>query len=215
MRDYSSYLFDFDGTLTATLPYWHSAIRQALLQLDPPLTDAHLAIQLLGGWSTAATDSLQHLGIVDSTIFSDTVNNIIATVGLHEALLHTGAVDTLQAMKAKGQYRALVTNNFQENVQRSFDHHNLHGLFNLVVTREMVTKVKPDPEMVLLALGENPAGDAVMVGDSAHDIAAAHAAGVSAYLYFPVENEQYYSYDYVKSFGADRIIRDFEELLLT
>jgi phosphoglycolate phosphatase-like HAD superfamily hydrolase len=77
----------------------------------------------------------------------------------------------------------------------------------------MVAKVKPDPEMVRLALGSNQAGDAVMVGDSVHDIVAAHAAGVSAYLYFPEENEQYYSYEYVKSFGADRIIRDFRELL--
>ena len=185
MRAYSSYLFDFDGTLTATLPYWHSAISQALAQHDPPLVDKHLAIQLLGGWSTASTDSLQHLGIADSNTFSNVVNDIIEDVQLHEALLHTGVMDTLQTMKAKGHYRALVTNNFQKNVQRSLDHHNLHGLFDRVVTREMVAKVKPDPEMVRLALGSNQAGDAVMVGDSVHDIVAAHAAGVSSYLYFP------------------------------
>lgn len=214
MRTYSSYLFDFDGTLTATLPIWHAAISKTLVAQGTPLDDDMIATHMLGGWNSDREDSLLHLGIPDAILLSDAVNEAVKTERLHEALLHTGVREVLDSLKERSIHRALVTNNFQENVRRALIHHVLDDMFDIIVTRELVSRIKPDPEMVTLALGDIPPEEAVMIGDTAHDVAAARAAGVTAVVYFPVENERYYSLNYIKSFGADRIIRNFQELLV-
>lgn len=213
MRQYSSYLFDFDGTLTATLPLWFEAISKTLVAQNTSLSDHDIAAHLLGGWASDRVDGLSHIGITDAVEFSDSVNEMIKDSNLHEALLHSGAETILHVLKKKHRYRALVTNNFQVNVDRALLHHQLNDMFDVVVTRDNVMRVKPDPEMVRLALAGRDPGDAVMIGDTAHDVAAAKAAGVTAIVYFPKENERYYSYSYIKSFGADRIIRTFDELI--
>lgn len=213
MRQYSSYLFDFDGTLTATLPHWHNAIHDTLKALGVSMSEQSIITNLMGGWPSDKSDALIHLGISDAFEFSDMVTRLAIEDGLHEALLHSGVYDTLKTLEARKLHRALVTNNFQANVDQALILHAMEDMFDVIVTRESVAKIKPDPEMVRLALAGRDPDDAVMVGDTAHDVEAARAAGVTAVVYFPKENERYYSYEHIKSFGADLIIRDFEELL--
>lgn len=213
MRAYSSYLFDFDGTVTASIPLWFDAISRALSTLEVHLSDEEIGQHLLCGWSTSRPDTLVHLGIVDAIVFSDLVNEHAHASGITQAQLHDNVHATLARLKEEGSARSLVTNNFKKGVETALIHHQLHDMFDRIITREMVATMKPDPQMVLMALGDALPSTAIMIGDTAHDIDAGRAAGVTTALYYPPANERFYSLSYIKSLRPDMIIRDFRELL--
>lgn len=61
-----------------------------------------------------------------------------------------------------------------------FQIHGLRRFFDVIVTREMVRKLKPDPEGLLQAASSLGATTFAMIGDSIHDVSAAkNANGIS------------------------------------
>jgi phosphoglycolate phosphatase-like HAD superfamily hydrolase len=74
----------------------------------------------------------------------------------------------------------LVTNTSRKAVDIAFRVHRLKSYFDVVVTRESVARLKPDPEGVLLAVKELGASRFLMVGDLMFDIIAAKRANGSA-----------------------------------
>ncbi|MCX7854339.1 MAG: HAD family hydrolase, partial [Caldilineales bacterium] len=89
-----------------------------------------------------------------------------------------GVEATLQRLKPT--YRlALVTTRDREAVGHFLQRNGLADLFDAVVTRDDVRRLKPHPEPVILAaqrLGLTPQ-ECLMVGDTAVDIQAGGAAG--------------------------------------
>jgi phosphoglycolate phosphatase len=93
------------------------------------------------------------------------------------ALVERGQV--LEDLAARGYRLALLTNNARPATQRMLDALALAPLLPLVVTRDDVPRLKPDPSgirFILRRLG--PIGAAYLVGDSWIDGQAAAAAGV-------------------------------------
>lgn len=85
-------------------------------------------------------------------------------------------VPTLEKLTTIGVPMGLVTNTSREAVDIDFRLHGIGGYFGSVVTRERVTKLKPDPEGILLAAKELQSKHVFMVGDLAIDVQAAKAA---------------------------------------
>jgi pyrophosphatase PpaX len=93
-----------------------------------------------------------------------------------------GAVETLAALAAAGHPIGVVTAKIEQGAYRTLRHAGLLPHVAAVVGADSCVNAKPHPEPVLLALarlGREPA-EALLVGDSPHDVAAAKAAGARA-----------------------------------
>jgi pyrophosphatase PpaX len=171
-------LFDLDGTLLDTDAYISGAFDASLRAagagpLDPvayrrvigqPLASCYA--QLAPGFDTAAlcehhrTWQTQHLDLVHPM---------------------PGAADLLTALRARNLRLAVVTTRSKRSSIASLERSGLLGFLDVVVSGEDVTRHKPDPEPLRLALsrlGVDP-DRAVMVGDTPADVDAGRAAGVA------------------------------------
>jgi pyrophosphatase PpaX len=107
---------------------------------------------------------------------------------------YDGAVDVLASLHARGIVMAIVTSKGDALAHRGIELTGLAKFLPVVIGADSVTKHKPEPEPVLLALERLgvAAGDAVMMGDSPHDISSGNAAGVRTIgaLWGPFTREQ-------------------------
>jgi pyrophosphatase PpaX len=91
-----------------------------------------------------------------------------------------GTADVLSELRRRGYLIAIVTSKTRELALRGLRLCAIDGLFHSGVFLEDTDVHKPHPEPILAALKtlNTPSCSAVYVGDSAHDIVAARAAGV-------------------------------------
>ena len=85
-------------------------------------------------------------------------------------------ISTLQTLRELGAKIGLVTNTSRRAVDVVFKMHGLKEYFDVVVTREDVSKLKPHPEGVLLATRKLGAKRILVVGDLVLDVLAAKGA---------------------------------------
>jgi len=203
------YFFDWDGCLAHTLPFWLSGYREALARRGLHPSDEVIVRELFSDWSGPA-----RFGVKDPGPF---VEEMAAYLAEHaeevELNPHIGEVLTL--LKRDGRGTALLTACRRDIVLPTLARHGAGPLLDLVLALEDVTRPKPDPEVVLLALQRlgARASEALFVGDSDKDILAARAAGVDMALYLPDHNRRFYNDQLVASWNPGRVIRDFRELL--
>jgi phosphoglycolate phosphatase len=89
----------------------------------------------------------------------------------------------LENLRKLGVRIGLVTNTSRRAVDIVFQTHGLKEYFDVVVTRESVTRLKPDPEGILLAAEKLGASHFLMVGDLVLDLLAAkNAKGVAVII---------------------------------
>lgn len=107
---------------------------------------------------------------------------------------YPGAVDVLANLHARGIVMGIVTSKGDQLAHRGIELTNLAQYLPVVIGADSVTKHKPEPEPVLLALERLgvAAGQALMMGDSPHDISSGNAAGVRTIgaLWGPFTREQ-------------------------
>jgi phosphoglycolate phosphatase len=103
---------------------------------------------------------------------------------VEQAWLEPGALEALSGARAAGFATALWTNNAREVTRLAVDRFDLASHLDLVVTRDDMRDLKPDPDGFRVIAGHfGPARDAVVVGDSWVDGLAAAEAGVPFVAY--------------------------------
>jgi phosphoglycolate phosphatase len=118
-------------------------------------------------------------------------------------------VDTLKTIQAMDIPMGVCTNKPEAFTRQILDALGLSGFFRSVVGGDTTSQRKPDPLSLLTCLQglEAEPGSSMMIGDSAHDVHAAHAAGVFVgvvpwgYRSAPVED-----------LGADFVVSDLARL---
>ena len=186
-------LFDFDGTLVDSIGLiiesFHHTMRVHGL---PARSDAFWT----AGLGTPLRVALREFAADDAG-----VQALIATyrewnLAHHDALVRAfpGGLETVKTLKAEGRRVAVVTSKNLHGLEKGLDLCGFHGLFDVLVTSDDLEASKPSPEPVHLALarlGAKPA-QALLVGDSPHDIAAGRDAGATtaACLWGPFSREQ-------------------------
>lgn len=171
-------LFDFDGTIldTETREFWHwqDLYRQHDLELS--LEDWQ---QGIGTWD--AFDPWEQLPpevkAARESVAAELHTRIVDDIAQQD--LRAGVRHVLEQVAGLGLRLALVTSSNRDWVMRWLEQHELLELFELLVTRDDVRRVKPDPELYVeaaLRLGLR-AEECLAIEDSLNGATAALAAG--------------------------------------
>jgi HAD superfamily hydrolase (TIGR01509 family) len=123
--------------------------------------------------------------------------------------LHDHAAKVVNDLHAQGTKLAIVS--MATTSEKFLTEQKLRHLFDAIVTPNDVTRFKPHPEPVQVALDrlKVAAADAVMVGDTGADIQAAHAAGLGAAIGL---THGMATREILQEVGADHIIDSLAEL---
>jgi HAD superfamily hydrolase (TIGR01509 family) len=172
-------LWDLDGTLVDTEPYWVAAEFDLVHAHGGSWSREH-AMELVGNDLIVSGRYLREHGGVDlepAQIVEDLLDRVVAQVE-EQVPWRSGARELLADLRANQVRCALVTMSYRRLVEPI-----LAGLpedsFEAVVTGDAVTRGKPDPEAYLTAaalLGVDPA-DTVAIEDSNTGARSAERAG--------------------------------------
>lgn len=208
---YTTFLFDWDGTLLDSLPVWHQVFLDVMAKGNVKLTDAQKR-KSYNRW-----DNARDFVDIDDEIWADMMafSQKITLERMKQIPLIPGAREMLKALHEKDCKTALVTRAFRDVVGNTLEDHNLIGGFDAVIALEDVKEHKPHPEPLLKAmeeLGSDPE-DTVMIGDGDGDIHAAHNAGVDSILFWRPENKVFYKKEELLETKPTYLVNSWDEFL--
>jgi pyrophosphatase PpaX len=173
-------LFDLDGTVVDSGPIILASMRYATrMVLGREIPDAAL-MATVGG--PGLESQMREFG------GDEHLEELVSVYRAHNEPLHEGLElfagmdDVLIRLKEEGRRLGLVSAKRRSTVELAFAATAIGHLFDVVVGGDEAERQKPAPDTLLLALerlGASPA-DAVYVGDSPFDMAAAKAGGLYA-----------------------------------
>lgn len=170
-------LWDQDGTLIDSEPYWIAA-EFALVDQHGGTWSHEQALGLIGNSLPASAAVLKAAGVAlsESEILEFLIDYVIAAIR-REMPWRPGARELLEQVRAAGIPTALVTASYRRLAEVVAE--QTGGLLNVVVAGDDVARGKPDPECYQRAaelLGAAPS-DCVAIEDSPSGLSAALAAG--------------------------------------
>lgn len=169
MKQYTTFLFDFDGTLLNSnfhvISCFQQAFREVLgVELPEETITATFGIPLAEALQDLAPEHAEELLRVYRKHSDANGMRLLSAID--------GARETLEALHAAGCTNAIVTSKKEANARAQMAHIGIDDLIDLLVGPEKTIAHKPDPAPVLYAmdaLGAEPA-DCLMIGDSPNDI---------------------------------------------
>lgn len=175
-------LFDFDGLILDTEIPGFQAWREIFQHYNLPFTYQDWA-KAIGTGPSAYDPALDLCAQVNEALDPEELRvNQLARV--HEILLgvppQPGILEFIQQAKEAGLHLAVASSSPRSWVVGHLQHLELAPFFDHILTAEDVARVKPQPDLFLLALqklGLQP-HEAIVFEDSPNGITAARAAGI-------------------------------------
>jgi phosphoglycolate phosphatase len=205
-------IFDLDGTLVDTAPDLLGALNAILLKEGrPPVNHADLRHLVGFGARTMMSEAFRMTGgPLDDARLPALIDAFIAHYRKHIAVASrpfAGVEATLAALKAEGTRMGVLTNKPQELTDLLLPALDLSRFFTAIHGAGRYSYNKPDARVFHHIVDELGGGPALMIGDSATDVATARAAGAKVILV---------SYGYtpapVATLGGDAVTDNFSEI---
>ena len=184
---FQSVTFDLDGTLLDTIADLAEACRLMLDEIGAPARSLAEVHRFVGKGMAVLVERCLTRGQPPTT---EKLAQAIAVFERHYAAvngqftqIYPGVLEGLKAWQASGLKMGVVTNKPAQFTEVLLDRMGLADYFAVIVSGDTTAHKKPHPEPVLHAcrmLNVRPERN-LHIGDSKHDIAAAHAAGCIAY----------------------------------
>jgi pyrophosphatase PpaX len=180
MARFQTVLFDLDGTIADTLPLIYEAFDAALTPvLGRRLDDAEVRA-LFGPPDNAIIRSL----VGDQAAEAAIARYLAVYEREHRRLaaIFPGMPALLRACRAAGIRLGVVTGKSRQTALLTLDLLGVRGEFDVIYAGDDVHRQKPDPEAVMLALRDldhPPGAPGAFVGDSAADVIAGRAVGLT------------------------------------
>jgi phosphoglycolate phosphatase len=178
-------LFDLDGTLIDSAPDINCAVNELLeTRALPPLTLPQVKSMIGNGVEKLVERAFAASGRPLSKAELEQANREMAPIYRRHITRLTrvmpGATEALAQLHAAGIRLGVVTNKPQAATREILLHFGMIERLGAIVGGDAVTRKKPAPEPLLLALERLDVGPryALMVGDSITDVEAARAAAV-------------------------------------
>jgi HAD superfamily hydrolase (TIGR01509 family) len=180
-RPVQAVVFDMDGLLVDTEQVVFSAMRAAAEGLGTEMPFD--LFKRLVGLPAHASNAIvcEHFGeAFDLMAWRERVSHHFDEIAGAGVALKVGVVELLDELDALGLPRAIATSSTRGAVEHSLGPHGLIDRFGAVVSRELQTRHKPDPEPFLLAAGALGIDPALCLAleDSHNGVRAAAAAGM-------------------------------------
>lgn len=173
-------LFDLDGTLIDTVPFILEAVAHAFDGIGRAPTKE----EWIAGIGTPLRAQLASFARAPGDVepLFDRYRAYWLEHHDREVRAFPGALEAVRSLAADGHPMGIVTAKIEQGAYRTLRHTGLLPYVQAVVGADSCANAKPHPEPVLLALTRlgYPPSEAVLVGDSPHDVAAAKAAGALA-----------------------------------
>jgi len=182
-------IFDLDGTLVDSAPDLAASVDHMQRRLGLPERGEAAVRQWVGNGveklvKRALCDDLH--GEPDAALFERALPLFWAHYAEHPCVhsrLYPGVVEALDWLAARGVPRGVVTNKAMAFTTQVLAALGVAERFDAVVGGDTLAQKKPDPAPLLHALAQlgasaDEAAQALMVGDSAHDVLAARRAGL-------------------------------------
>jgi HAD superfamily hydrolase (TIGR01509 family) len=176
-------LLDFDGVIAETENHHIAAWQRTLSIMGWQVPDEVAARSADIDDRQFLAEVFQQRGIVSSKIDDWIRKKQILTVQLlrDSPRVYPGVAELVRKVEGRARL-AVVSGTWRENIEVVLDTVNLSGAFDLIIGKEDVTAVKPDPEAYQIALKRlrlSPKS-CVAIEDSPSGLAAARAAGIRA-----------------------------------
>ena len=173
-------VFDLDGTLIDTIGDLAAAVEYALSQRGCPGHDVGEYRKMVGhGIRNLVTRALTEGAseeIIDSAL-KDFKEYYTAHIDVLSRP-YPGIHELLRSLTASGVKLAVASNKFQEGTEMLMERFFPDIHFVKILGNAPGLPLKPDPEVIRLALEAAGSSTAVMVGDSSTDIRTGHNAGI-------------------------------------
>ncbi len=179
LSNYNLFLFDMDGTLVKfklDFEYLKRVTRKIL-------EDKGIYLEIRG----PLIESLKELKLIfakeeEYEEFVKGIENIIVQHELEvseKAEVFPHSIELLNILKSKGKKVGIITRNSKAASMKTLEVSGLMNYVDVIVSREDVENVKPDPEHVEIAIKflEKKAEDTVVIGDHKYDIYSGKRAG--------------------------------------
>jgi len=180
-------LFDLEGTLVQSIENGQKAIFEFRIKTRKKLVALGIPRGELEGVTTSTLMRNKALEYVEEHFnereakrFHLEMDRFLKSYELSWAgrsKIFPDALLALRRLKELGCRMGLITNTSREAANRILPIHGIADFFEVVITREDVKKLKPDPEGILLALKRLKSRNFFFVGDLVHDSQAAEKAG--------------------------------------
>jgi phosphoglycolate phosphatase len=206
-------LFDLDGTLVDSARDLQDAVNVLLAEEGLRAIDKAEVTSMIGDGVAKLVERAVAATGGDLTRIPLLVDRFLAIYEANASRYtetYPGVQETLEELRKLGLPLAVVTNKPYRATIDILDALGLRAYFRAVVGGDTLSKRKPDPAPIHLALERldvEPAA-ALMVGDNYHDVQAARAAGVRAFAV-----TYGYSHKPHAELGADRLLASMSELL--
>ncbi|HAS74160.1 MAG TPA: hypothetical protein DCS67_08465 [Clostridiales bacterium UBA8960] len=174
-------IFDFDGTVIDTNRLIEEGLGYfALKYRGSTLTQKELS-ELTG---KTLEDQMAYIKPDKADIMVEQFK--IWYIHNHDSKTHAfaGMKELLAHLKVLGYRLALVSNNSKEAIEHGLRHLDLSHMFDMIVTRNDVSEVKPSPEGLLKVMRafKLTRSQCIYIGDTAGDIKAAKAAEIQSVM---------------------------------
>ena len=173
-------VFDFDGVLADTALDIAASVRATQRQYGMPEMTTEQIMSFVG-WG--AKHLIEHTVPAEDEAKQEEIlawyKAYYAAHPCDETVLYPGIQETLDGFKARGVKMSVVSNKPEPLTRMIVDKLGISTYFTRVIGPESVTRMKPDPEGLLLCAKAMDAApeNCMMVGDSYTDIEAGKAAG--------------------------------------
>ncbi|WAA11957.1 pyrophosphatase PpaX [Fervidibacillus halotolerans] len=201
-------LFDLDGTLVDTYELILTSFRHTFDHYVPGRFTKEDCISFIGPPLTETFASILPEKTEEMVQFYRNFNK-----QHHDTLIKpfAGVYDTVKTLHERGYKLAIVSTKMKDMVIKGLEATDLHPFFPVIIALDDVKYAKPDPEPIFKALEllRSDVQEAVMVGDSNHDILAAKNAGTrSVGVSWSIKGK-----DYLQRFSPDYMINHMGDLL--
>jgi len=211
-KEYKAYLFDMDGTLVDSERLKGLALSETC-KLFGGLAGVDVYKTVMGeSWEMVRNHFFDIAQInPDNERFDKEFKRIYQELLTKKLEPNSNVVELLNELKKQGKKLGLVSSAFSWMVEQVLKQVNLVGFFDVVISKEQVTKHKPHPEAYRIALEKLglPGPDVLVFEDSFSGLTAAHKANCDVVAFRHGFN---FNHDFSL---AIQVISDYNELKLS